>query len=68
MPNTYVLKIPSKLLLGKDIFIFPYVALEYETSISIWEFEILIVVLPSFQLPTRLYSQNTKENDFINEL
>jgi len=45
-----------------------YVDLEYETSIFIWEFEMMIVGLPSFQLPTRLNSQNTKENVFISEL
>ena len=45
-----------------------YVDLEYETSISIWEFEMMIEVLPSFQLPTRLNTQNTKETEFINEL
>ena len=33
-----------------------------------WELEIMIVVLPSLQLPTRLHSQNTKETEFINEL
>ena len=36
-----------------------FIDLEYESSISIWEFEIMIAVLPSFQLPTRLHSQNT---------
>ena len=30
---------PSKLLLGKDMFILTFVDLENETSISIWEFE-----------------------------
>jgi hypothetical protein len=37
------------------------VELEYESSISIWEFEMMIVVLPSFRTPTRLNSQNTQE-------
>ena len=32
-------KIPSKLLLGKDMFTLSFVDLENETSISIWEFE-----------------------------
>ena len=32
-------KIPSKLLLGKDMFTLTFVDLENETSISIWEFE-----------------------------
>jgi len=27
-----------------------------------------MIVLPSFQLPTRLNSQNTNETEFINEL
>ena len=46
------------------MFTLTYVDLEYETCISVWEFEIMIVVLPSFQLPTRLNSQNTKETDY----
>jgi len=33
-----------KLLLGKYIFKSTYVELEYETSISIWEFEMMIVL------------------------
>jgi len=37
-----------------------FLDLEYENSIFIWEFEMMIVVLPSFQLPTRLNSQKTK--------
>ena len=32
-------KIPSKLLLGKDMFTLTFVDPENETSISIWEFE-----------------------------
>ena len=39
LPNTYVLKFPSKLLLGKDMFTLTFVDLKNETSISIWEFE-----------------------------
>ena len=50
------------------MFTLTYVDLEYETSISIWEFEMMIIVLPSFQFPTRLNSQNTIETVFINEL
>jgi len=30
---------PSKLLLGKDMFTLTLVNLEYETSVSIWEFK-----------------------------
>ena len=45
-----------------------FVDLEYETSISILEFEMIIELLPSFQFPTRLTSQNKKENVFINAL
>ena len=59
---------PSKLLLGKDMFTLTYVDLDCETSISIWEFETIIVVLRSFQLPTRLNSQNREETEFINDL
>jgi len=44
LPNTYVLKIPSKLPLGKDMFSLTLVDIEYETSVSIWEFEMLIVL------------------------
>ena len=53
------------------MFTLTLVDLEYETSVSIWEFEISIVlksVLPSFQFATRLNSKNTNENEFINEL
>ena len=53
------------------MFTLTLVELEYETSVSTWEFEMMIVlemiVLPSFQLATRLNSQNTKETEFINE-
>ena len=37
-------KFPSKLLLGKDMFTFTLVELEYETKVSIWEFEMMIVI------------------------
>jgi hypothetical protein len=50
------------------MFTLTYVELEYETNIFIWEFEMLIVVLPSFGLPTQVNLQNTKETEFINEL
>ena len=39
LPNTYVVKLPSNLLLGKDMFTMTFVDLENETSNSIWEFE-----------------------------
>jgi len=49
-----------------------FVYLQYETSVPIWEFEMMIVLkmiaLPSFQIATRLNSQNTNETVFINEL
>ena len=35
----FVLKFPSKLQKGKDMFTLKFVDLENETSISIWEFE-----------------------------
>jgi len=44
LPNTYVLTFPSKLLLGKDMFTLRLVELEYETRVSIWEFEMMIVL------------------------
>jgi hypothetical protein len=50
------------------MFTLTYVDLEYETSFSIWDFEMMIAVLLSFQVPTRLNSQNTNETEFINEL
>ena len=50
------------------MFTLTFVDLEYETSIYIWQFEMMIVFLPSFQLPKRLNSQNTRESEFINEL
>ena len=49
------------------MFTLTYVELEYETSISICYFEMMVVVLPSLQLPSPLNLQNTKENEFINE-
>ena len=54
------------------MFTLTLVDLEYETSVSIWEFEMVdctkIIVLPSFQFATGLNSQNTNGNEFINEL
>ena len=37
-------KVPSKLLLGKDMFTLKFVDLENETNISIWEFEMMVVL------------------------
>ena len=45
-----------------------YVDLEYETSISICEFEMIIVVSHSFQLAKRLNSQNRIETKFFKEV
>ena len=36
-------KLPSILLLGKDMFTLTFVDLENETSISIWEFEMNVL-------------------------
>jgi len=44
LPNTYVLEFPSKLLLGKDMFTLTLDDLEYETIVSIWEFDMMIVL------------------------
>jgi len=44
LPNTKVPKIPSKLLLGKDMFTLTLADLEYETSVSNWEFEMMVVL------------------------
>ena len=48
------------------MFTLTYLDLEYETSISVWEFEVMIV-LPSFQVATLLNSRNTYETVFHNE-
>ena len=42
--NTYILKFPSTLLLGKDVFSLTIVDLEYETSVSICEFEMMVEI------------------------
>jgi len=44
LANHISTKVPSKLLLGKDMFTLTLVDLEYETSVSIWEFEVMIVL------------------------
>jgi len=56
LPNTYVLKFSSKLTLGKDIFTLTYVELEYETSVSIWEFEMMIYTNDSFAFISARYT------------
>ena len=38
-----VLKVPSKLLLGKDMFTLTLVDIEYETSVTILEFEMIVL-------------------------
>jgi len=43
LPNTSVLKVPSKLLLGKDMFTLNLVEHEYESSVSIWEFTLISI-------------------------
>jgi hypothetical protein len=54
------------------MFTLTYVDFEYETSISIWKIynddRTKIIVLPTFQIATRLNSQNRNETEFINEL
>ena len=54
------------------MFTLTFVDLVNETSISIWEFRederSKIILLPTFQLVTRLNSQNRNESKFINEL
>ena len=35
----------KKLLLGKDMFTLTVVDLEYDTSVSIWEYEMMIVLI-----------------------
>ena len=37
-------KVSFKLLLGKDMFTLKLFEVEYETSVSIWDFEILIAI------------------------
>ena len=52
------------------MFTLTLVDFEYETRVSIWEFEILIIykmiVLPSFHFAKRINSQNANETLFIN--
>ena len=65
-----VLKVPSKLLLGKHMFTLTYIDLEYETRFSfvIWNDDrTKIIVFPSFQFATRLNSPNSYELEVINE-
>ena len=53
------------------MFTLTLVDLEYETSISIWEFEMMNVLnnsFASFQLVTRINSQKRNETKFINVL
>ena len=51
------------------MFTLKYVDLEYETSISIWEFgkdeRTKIIFLPSFQVITRLNSHNRNETSLL---
>jgi hypothetical protein len=48
------------------MFTLTLVDFEYETSVSIWEFEMMIVL--KFQFVTRLNYRNTNETEIINEL
>jgi len=53
------------------MFMLTYVDLEYETSISIWEFEKMIVLKNSFAFIKAWYTikfTEQNETDFINEL
>jgi len=47
---------PSKLLLGKDMPTLTLVDLEYKTSVSIWELQIMIVHNDSYSFILALYS------------
>ena len=64
--------VSSKLLVGKYIFTLTLVVLEYVTIVyylEIWnDYPTKMIVLPSFQLATRLNSQNINEIEFINDL
>ena len=71
MPNTLVLKFPSKLLSGKDMFTLTFVDLENETRISIWEFEKWTFQNNTFAFFSAQFTIKFKEhkwNKFINEL
>ena len=71
MPNTYVLKFLSNLLLRKDTFTLTFVDLENETSISIWEFEnmnVLNNIFAFFSVPYTIKFTEQKWNKFTNEL
>ena len=64
-------KVSLKLLLGKVMFTLTLVDLEYETCFYLGiqsDDRTKMIVLPSFQLATRLNSQNTNQTEFINEL
>ena len=64
-------KVSFKITVRKRHFYITLVDLEYETSVSIWEFEdhrTNMIVLPSFKLARRLNSQNTNETEFTNEI
>ena len=69
MPNTKVLKFPSKLLFRKHIITLTFVDLVYKTSFSSWDFSNddrnLMTDLLLFQLATRLNAQNIYEPRFI---
>jgi len=57
-----VLNFPSKLLLGRDMVTLTLVDLEYETSVSIWEFEMMIVINDSFAFITARYKIKITEH------
>ena len=61
-------KFPSKLLLGKDMFTLTFVDLENETIFlfgNLRNERSKIIFLPSFQLVTRLNSQNRNETSLL---
>ena len=61
-------KVSSKITIRKDMFTLTFVDLENETSISIWELEKMTFwnnTLPSFELVTRLNSQNRNETSLL---
>ena len=63
-------KVSFKIANRKDMFTLTLVELEYETSVSIWEFEMMIVqnyIFAFISARKRLSSQNTIETEFINE-
>jgi len=71
LANTLLLKFPSKILFGTDMFTFYIDYVDYETSKSSWHIwnddRTKIIVLSLFHFATRLNSRNQNETEIHNE-